>query len=168
MTVITRAMDLRTSPLYKKKQSVLRDFLFSSDYHSANWCRRRVCDGLRGLLPILQNLPPLLCGVAFCRGPIAQTPNPRRSSSHRDSGVGIEYAHSVGLGRSTAGDLLDAELVELGLQLLKLLGEVLLVLAPELTSLDLGRLETVSACISGMQRAQTYHGGVLCMLGCRR
>lgn len=142
--------------------------MFSSDYHSANWCRRRVCDGLRGLLPILQNLPPLLCGVAFCRGPIAQTPNPRRSSSHRDSGVGIEYAHSVGLGRSTAGDLLDAELVELGLQLLELLGEVLLVLAPELTSLDLGRLETVSACISGMQRAQTYHGGVLCMLGCRR
>lgn len=85
----------------------------------------------------------------FLSRPIAQ--NPRHSSSHCDSGVGIEYAHSVGLGRSTAGDLLDAELVELGLQLLELLGEVLLVLAPELSSLDLGRLGTVSACISVLQ-----------------
>jgi hypothetical protein len=54
--------------------------------------------------------------------------------------IGIEYAHAQSLGRSTVGDLLDAELVELGLQLLELLGELLLVLAPELTSLDLGRL----------------------------
>jgi hypothetical protein len=52
------------------------------------------------------------------------------------------YAHSLGLGRSAVGDLLDAELVKLGLQLLELLGELLLVLAPELNSLDLGRLET--------------------------
>ena len=52
------------------------------------------------------------------------------------------YAHSLGLGRSAVGDLLDAELVKLGLQLLELLGELLLVLSPELHSLDLGRLET--------------------------
>lgn len=50
------------------------------------------------------------------------------------------HAHSLGLGRSAAGDLLDTELVKLGLQLVELLGELLLVLAPELTSLDLGRL----------------------------
>jgi predicted MFS family arabinose efflux permease len=58
-------------------------------------------------------------------------------------GVSISlYAHSLGLGGSAVGDLLDAELVKLGLQLLELLGELLLVLSPELTSLDLGRLET--------------------------
>jgi hypothetical protein len=54
------------------------------------------------------------------------------------------YAHSLGLGRSAVGDLLDAELVKLGLQLLELLGELLLVLSPELTSLDLGRLDVNS------------------------
>lgn len=64
-----------------------------------------------------------------------------RKSNCWNQKVGIEYAHPVGLARSTAGDLLDAELVKLGLQLLELLGELLLVLAPELTSLDLGRLE---------------------------
>jgi hypothetical protein len=124
-----------------------------------------VCDGLRGLLPS-SRICLLFCVVVFFCRPIA---NPRRSSSHCDSDVEIEYAHSVGFRRSTAGDLLDAELVELGLQLLELLGEVLLVLAPELTSLDLGRLETVSACIlSNCSERKTYHGGVLCVLGCRR
>jgi hypothetical protein len=53
---------------------------------------------------------------------------------------GVGYAHSLSLGGSTGRDLLDAELVKLELQLLELLGELLLVLAPELTSLDLGRL----------------------------
>jgi hypothetical protein len=118
-----------------------------------------VCHGLRGLLPS-SRICLLFCVVVFFCRPIA---NPRRSSSHCDSDVGIEYAHSVGLGRSTAGDLLDAELVELGLQLLELLGEVLLVLAPELTSLDLGRLETVSACIlSDSERKHTMVACCVC------
>lgn len=76
-------------------------------------------------------------------------PNPGRSSQKsiriKCNGVRMSislYAHSLGLGRSAVGDLLDAELVKLGLQLLELLGELLLVLAPELNSLDLGRLET--------------------------
>lgn len=54
---------------------------------------------------------------------------------------GVGYAHSLSLGGGTGGDLLNAELVELQLQLLELLGELILVLAPELTSLDLGRLQ---------------------------
>jgi hypothetical protein len=127
--------------------------------HFANRCHPGVCDGVRWFAwsaAFLQNLPSLLRGV-FCR-PIA---NPRRSSSHCNSDVEIEYAHSVGLGRSSAGDLLDAELVELGLQLLELLGEVLLVLAPELTSLDLGRLETVSACTLS-DRSERKHTMVAC------
>lgn len=54
--------------------------------------------------------------------------------------MGVLHAHSVSLGRSAASDLLDTELVKLGLQLIQLLGEVILALSPELTSLDLGRL----------------------------
>jgi len=75
--------------------------------------------------------------------------------------MSVEYAHPQGLGRSTVGDLLDAEGVELSLQLLELLGELLLVLAPELTSLDLGRLEkrersaALFRCSDGVT---TYHG----------
>lgn len=75
--------------------------------------------------------------------------------------MSVEYAHPQGLGRSTVGDLLDAEGVELSLQLLELLGELLLVLAPELTSLDLGRLEkreqsaALFPCSDGVT---TYHG----------
>lgn len=59
-----------------------------------------------------------------------------------EKGKAISNAHSLGLRRGTASDLLDAELAELLLQLLQLLGEIILVLSPELTSLDLGRLST--------------------------
>ena len=48
-------------------------------------------------------------------------------------------AHSGELGSSTARDLLDADLVQLSLELLELLREVILALSPELTGLDLGR-----------------------------
>lgn len=48
-------------------------------------------------------------------------------------------AHSGELGGSTARDLLDTKLVQLGLELVKLLREVILALSPELTGLDLGR-----------------------------
>lgn len=87
-------------------------------------------------------MPPLLPAVFFfwCCRPIAQAPLPSSSQVQSWERVDIEYAHSLSLGGSTAGDLLDTELVKLGLQLLELLGELLLVLAPELTSLDLGRL----------------------------
>jgi hypothetical protein len=63
-----------------------------------------------------------------------------KSISNRDFRKGISNAHSQGLGGSTASDLLDAELAQLELQLIELLGEIILALAPELTSLDLGRL----------------------------
>lgn len=77
--------------------------------------------------------------------PIRTTPDRpssqiRRGVENIGKGESSRYAHSLGLSRSAAGDLLDAELVELGLQLLELLLELILVLAPELTSLDLGRL----------------------------
>ena len=53
------------------------------------------------------------------------------------------HAHSLSPRRGTTSNLLDTELVKLGLQLLQLSVEVILVLSPELTSLDLGcRLET--------------------------
>lgn len=80
---------------------------------------------------------------SLCRRRVAQPPfGPRRRSGVENFGKkdSSRYAHSLSLGRSTAGDLLNAELVQLGLQLIELLGELLLVLAPELTSLDLGRL----------------------------
>lgn len=60
---------------------------------------------------------------------------------HKKTNIGVlEYAHSLSLGRSSGGDLLNAKGVELQLQLLELLGELIFVLSPELTSLDLGRL----------------------------
>jgi hypothetical protein len=46
--------------------------------------------------------------------------------------------HSVQLGGSTLGDLLNTELTEFGLQLIELLGEIILALSPELVGLDLG------------------------------
>lgn len=53
------------------------------------------------------------------------------------------HAHSLSPRGGTTSNLLDTELVKLGLQLLQLSVEVILVLSPELTSLDLGcRLET--------------------------
>lgn len=62
------------------------------------------------------------------------------SCSGDNSRIGIKHAHSLGLRGCTASDLLDTELVELGLQLLQLVGEIILALSPELTSLDLCRL----------------------------
>lgn len=46
-------------------------------------------------------------------------------------------AHSLGLRGGTASDLLNTELVQFDLQLFQLIGEVILALSPELTSLDL-------------------------------
>lgn len=46
--------------------------------------------------------------------------------------------HPVELGGSTLRDLLDTKLAELSLQLIELLGEVVLALSPELSSLNLG------------------------------
>lgn len=60
---------------------------------------------------------------------------------HNKTIGGVGYAHSLSLGGGTGGDLLNAKLVKLQLQLLELLGELILVLSPELTSLDLGRLQ---------------------------
>lgn len=54
----------------------------------------------------------------------------------------------MGLGGGTAGDLLDTKLGQLGLQFLQLLGEVILALSPELTSLDLGRLQSRKTPVS--------------------
>ncbi len=50
------------------------------------------------------------------------------------------HAHLGELGSGTTSDLLGAELAELSLELTELLGEVLLVLGPEGTGLDFGRL----------------------------
>lgn len=50
----------------------------------------------------------------------------------------LRYAHFLGLRRGTTDDLLDTELGQLDLQLVQLLGEIILALSPELTSLDLG------------------------------
>ena len=61
------------------------------------------------------------------------TPNTRSRISPR--GVGLHLVE-LGAGR---GDLLDAELTELSLELTELLGELVLVLAPKLGSLNLAR-----------------------------
>lgn len=51
------------------------------------------------------------------------------------------HAHLGQLGSGTSSDLLGAELAKLSLELIKLLGEILLVLGPEGTGLDFsGRL----------------------------
>lgn len=47
-------------------------------------------------------------------------------------------SHLVELGAGR-GDLLDAELTELGLELTKLLGQIILALIPQVDSLDLAR-----------------------------
>jgi hypothetical protein len=53
----------------------------------------------------------------------------------------VSVVHSGELALGTTGNLLGAELDQLGLQLLELSLELILVLAPELASLDLsGRL----------------------------
>ena len=48
------------------------------------------------------------------------------------------YAHPVEFGRRASGDLLGAELTELGFEVLELLLEIVFALAPELTGADLG------------------------------
>lgn len=61
------------------------------------------------------------------------------SFSIRDTGGSVVHSGELALG--TTGDLLGAELNQLGLQLLELSLELILVLAPELAGLDLsGRL----------------------------
>ena len=64
-----------------------------------------------------------------------------RSIGVFDKSVRITWeknVHPVELGRSTLRDLLDTKLTELSLQLIELLGEVVLALSPELSSLNLG------------------------------
>lgn len=51
---------------------------------------------------------------------------------------GTVNAHPLGPRRSTASDLLNTQGAQLGLEFVELLGEVILALSPELTSLDLG------------------------------
>lgn len=64
---------------------------------------------------------------------------PSLSVSIRDAGGSVVHSGELALG--TTGDLLGAELNQLGLQLLELSLELILVLAPELAGLDLsGRL----------------------------
>lgn len=59
-------------------------------------------------------------------------------------GAGGSVVHSGELALGTTGNLLGAELDQLGLQLLELSLELILVLAPELASLDLsGRLRCI-------------------------
>lgn len=67
----------------------------------------------------------------------------RRANSSERNGVyrsrdSEKDVHPVELGRSTLRDLLDTKLAELSLQLIELLGEVVLALSPELSSLNLG------------------------------
>lgn len=91
------------------------------------------------------------------------SPPPSHRIKFRIETKGNQHAHFLGLGRGTAGDLLDAERAQLRLQLIQLLGEVVLALAPELTSLDLGRrLETSNQHQNtgrGHAGTAAYHGG---------
>ena len=50
---------------------------------------------------------------------------------------GRGYAHPMEFGRRASGDLLGAELTELGFEVLELLLEIVFALAPELTGADL-------------------------------
>jgi hypothetical protein len=85
-------------------------------------------------------------------------PDPLGSTTTQEL-IGIEYVHPHGLRGGAAGDLLDAELSELSAQLLELLGELVLVLPPELTGLDLGRLEriSISCCLAGHIAVEYEH-----------
>lgn len=71
-------------------------------------------------------------------------------------------SHLVQLG-SGGGDLLDAQLAELGLQLAEGLGELVLVLGPQLAGLDLcGRLQHCQLPIRGVvNRGRLVVGGGL-------
>ena len=70
-------------------------------------------------------------------------------------------AHSLSPRGGTTSNLLDTELVKLGLQLLQLSVEVILVLSPELTSLDLGcrlkKTETRQQVRSKNQKSKKSH-----------
>jgi hypothetical protein len=68
----------------------------------------------------------------------------RQLLQNRDAAEMGKCSHSVQLGAGR-GDLLDTELTELGLELSELLRQIILVLAPELSCLDLARrLQPVS------------------------
>jgi hypothetical protein len=71
-------------------------------------------------------------------------------------GSRVQNAHSQGLRGGTARNLLDTELVELELQFLQLLGEIILALSPELTSLDLGRLSQNPSVSDHMDREKKF------------
>lgn len=81
--------------------------------------------------------------------------------------------HLAQLGLGTTGDLLGAQGHELLLEIIKLLLEVLLVLAPELLASDLaGRLlnspVSTSSYIQNYARGRIYHCEVLSEEGSRR
>lgn len=109
-------------PQFDKSFSLFLLILFHLLFHFFPW----------SLFPISVSFPPL-----FLRFPSSSTGH---GLYHRAQGGGIRGldAHSSELRGSTASDLLDTELVQLGLQLLELLGELVLALSPELTGLDLG------------------------------
>ena len=95
-------------------------------------------------------------------------PWPRPSILHLQSrnsfqaGSGLLHVHLAQLGLGTTGDLLGAQGHELLLEIIKLLLEVLLVLAPELLASDLaGRLlnppVSTSSHIQNCARGRIYH-----------
>jgi hypothetical protein len=101
--------------------------------------------------------------------PYSSTPTkPQSSILHFQSrilfqaGSGSLDVHLAQLGLGTTGDLLGAQGHELLLEIIKLLLEVLLVLAPELLASDLaGRLSnppvSTSSCIQNYARGRIYH-----------
>lgn len=91
-----------------------------------------------------------------CKSHILHTTHAHTAHTHTHEGFAGDNsnAHSVGLRGGTASDLLDTELAQLGLQFLQLLGEVILALSPELTSLDLGRLQIRKTPVSISRRNQ--------------
>ena len=58
------------------------------------------------------------------------------ASSRKMSSSGLRNVHSSQFRRGTAGNFLDAELTQLGLELVELFLQVVLVLPPELAGLD--------------------------------
>ena len=110
--------------------------------------------------------------MLYFPGSIVPIPQIFKFHPHKKSNIGgVVYAHSLSLGGSAGRDLLDAELVKLQLQLLELCGELILVLAPELTSLDLGRLQKKSdSSAFGYQGLCTARHTMVALncVGCRR
>ena len=138
MTVRIRATDLRHSRLLNEKDPVS-----ISDLELILQCS--LIPSYSGCYFLLPSLP--VANSTLCIRIKGKTVN----------------AHSLGLGGSTASDLLDTERVELGLHFVELLGEVILALSPELTSLDLGRLEREKSAVRIERHISkimaTYHGG---------